>query len=265
MAKQTGISWTDATWNAWQGCTQISSGCAYCYMFRDKLKYGQDPEKVVRSKDVTFNRPLKWKEPMKIFTNSWSDVFHKDAEQWLPDFWNIIRQCPQHAFQILTKRHDRILQSLPTDWKNGWDNVWMGVSVEDQKNADIRIPVLLTVPAKIRFLSCEPLLSDLDIKKYLHGIHWVIIGAESGNGSKPKDTSVKYGYRECELEWIENIVKQCQDAGVPVFVKQLGTHLAKTMGLKDRSGADITEFPKHLQMQNFPVTDPLHINPNLFS
>lgn len=252
MGKETHIGWTDKTWNAWQSCTRISEGCAFCYMFRDKERYGQNPELVVRSKDATFNRPLHWKEPSKIFTNSWSDVFHKDAEAWLPDFWDIIRKCPQHSFQILTKRADRILQSLPPDWGDGWDNVWIGVSVENQKRADQRIPILLDIPAKIKFLSCEPLLSGLDLRKYLNGLHWCIIGGESGNGSKPKDPNVKYGYRECNLEWIKDIVNQCKEEKLPIFVKQMGTHLSKTMGLKDRTGSDINEFPQNIQFQEFP-------------
>lgn len=252
MAKESHIGWTDATWNAWQSCTRISEGCAFCYMFRDKERYGQDPELVTRSKPATFNRPLKWKEPLKIFTNSWSDVFHKDAEAWLPDFWDIIRKCPQHSFQILTKRADRILQSLPPDWGDGWDNVWIGVSVENQKRADERIPILLEVPARVKFLSCEPLLDRLDLNGYLHGLDWCIVGGESGNGSRPKDPSVKYGYRECELEWISSIVDQCKEADVKIFVKQLGTHLAKTMGLKDRTGSDISELPKNIRYQQFP-------------
>lgn len=144
------------------------------------------------------------------------------------------------------------MQSLPPDWGNGWNNVWIGVSVENQKRADERIPLLLKVPAKIKFLSCEPLLDGLDLKKYLSGLDWCIIGGESGNGSKPKDSSVKYGYRECKLEWIEDIVVQCQDAKVPIFVKQLGTHLSKNMGLNDRTGSDINELPSTIMFQEFP-------------
>jgi protein gp37 len=265
MAKETGISWTDATWNAWQGCHRISEGCAFCYMFRDKARYGKDPEVIVRSKDGTFNRPLNWKEPLLIFTNSWSDVFIEEAEQWLDEFWATIRKCPQHTFQILTKRIDRVMKSLPPDWGRGYENVWLGVSVENQKRADERIPVLLDIPAKVRFLSCEPLLSDLDLTNYLYNryhmggarnmynqVDWVIVGGESGFGNKPKDPTVKFGYRECKLEWIQNIVGQCKQADVPVFVKQFGSHLSKTMNLIDKTGADINEFPEHLRFQEFP-------------
>jgi len=151
MAQTTGISWTDATWNPWHGCRKISAGCKYCYMFRDKERYGQDPTVVMRSKS-NFNDPLKWamdteqigflpgkdKEPsafvgMKIFTCSWSDFFIQEADEWRADAWNIIRDTPEFTYQILTKRPERIMECLPPDWGRGYENVWLGVSVEDKE------------------------------------------------------------------------------------------------------------------------------------
>jgi protein gp37 len=164
MGEKTEIAWTEKTYNPWQGCTKMSPGCAHCYMFRDKRRYGQDPLVVVRSKDPTFYAPLRWREPALVFTCSWSDFFHAAADEWRDDAWDVIRRTPHLTYQILTKRQDRILQCLPPDWGPvGWPNVWLGVSVENQHFADIRIPALLQVPARVRFLSCEPLLGPVDL------------------------------------------------------------------------------------------------------
>lgn len=269
MGEATGIQWTEKTWNPIQGCHKISSGCKNCYMFTEKRRYGQDPDRVVRSADATFYAPLrKWKEPSLIFTCSWSDWFIEEADQWRADMWDVIRQTPHHTYQILTKRANRIAANLPTDWGAGWSNVWLGVSVEDQEQADNRIPHLLSVPAKMRFLSCEPLLGRVDLGllglsnpttypffncllgkeepgTYFRDakIHWVIVGGESGSGA-----------RECRLSWIDSIVRQCTSASVPVFVKQLGakptfadsaTGESVAMQIRDKKGGDVLDFPCH--------------------
>ena len=266
MAQTTGISWTDATWNPWHGCRKISAGCKYCYMFRDKERYGQDPTVVMRSKS-NFNDPLKWamdteqigflpgkdKEPsafvgMKIFTCSWSDFFIQEADEWRADAWNIIRDTPEFTYQILTKRPERIMECLPPDWGRGYENVWLGVSVED-KAALTRIEILSNVPAKLRFISFEPLLEYIIFGDYIDCLidyDWAIIGGESGNESG------KYRYRPCDANWIGNIATKLRKYGVTVFVKQLGTQLAKEMRLKSRHGQHITEWPQWLQYQEFP-------------
>ncbi len=214
-------------------------------MYRDKIKFGQDPSKVVRSKGK-FNEPLKWLEPTLIFTCSWSDWFIDEADAWREDAWDIIKQTPQHTYQILTKRSDRMWNNLPFGWEGGWDNVWLGVSVENQE-AVFRIEHLIDTPAKTRFLSIEPLIGPVILPELIN-ISWVIIGGESGNDNG------EYKYRPCEVMWIEDVIKQCNDQGVPVFVKQMGTHLSKQMGLKDRHGGDISEWPGHLRIRNFPNT-----------
>lgn len=266
MGEQSSIQWTENTWNPWHGCTKVSEGCKYCYMYRDKERYGQDPTTVMRSKS-NFNAPLKWKEPTLIFTCSWSDWFIEDADEWRKEAWAIIKKTPQHTYQILTKRPERILQCLPDDWGEGYPNVWLGVSVENEKNVN-RLWHLAHVPAKIRFVSAEPLLSHvylgLDAAMQWNGtqspdwntrmknlIHWVIIGGESGNETG------KYKYRECHFSWIEFIIQQCKEASVPVFVKQLGTFLGKELGLKDHHGGDIDEWPEHLRIREFPMTHPV--------
>lgn len=174
MGEKSSISWTENTWNCWQGCTKVSPGCAHCYMFRDKIKYGQNPEVVVRSSPATFNKPLLWQKQVAknnkrllVFTCSWSDFFHADADAWRDEAWAIIKQTPNLVYQILTKRPERILGHLPADWGDGYPNVWLGTSVENQHFADIRIPLLLKVPAIVHFLSCEPLLGQLDLREYL--------------------------------------------------------------------------------------------------
>jgi protein gp37 len=246
--EKTKIEWTDSTVNFWTGCKKVSEGCSRCYMYRNKERYGQDPTTVLRTKDKTFSQALKWKDPRRIFTCSWSDFFIENADRWRNDAWDIIKKTPQHDWQILTKRPERIMQCLPNDWGDGWDNVWLGTSIESQKYLQ-RAAILGEVPAIIRFISAEPLLGQIDLKQLgsdLDKYHWCIVGGESGNNNG------KYRYRECELEWIEKIINDLQGTSVSVFIKQMGTHLAKQMGLKDRHGGDLDEWPMNLRIREFP-------------
>jgi protein gp37 len=145
MGETTGIAWADRTWNPWHGCLKVSPGCKLCYMYREKKQYGQNPMLVQRSK-TKFNEPLKWNSG-RVFTCSWSDFFIEEADAWRPEAWEIIRKTPQLTYQILTKRPERIAAHLPADWGDGYSNVWLGVSVESQKYANERIPLLLKTPA----------------------------------------------------------------------------------------------------------------------
>lgn len=220
MSAQTGIEWTDATWNPWMGCTKVSPGCAHCYMFRERERYGWDPSAVLRSR-TKFQDPLRWKEPRRVFTCSWSDFFHPDADAWRPEAWEIIRQTPHHTYQILTKRPERVLGHLPADWHEersyggygqarAWQHVWLGVSIENQRWVE-RIG---RMPAHCRlFVSCEPLLGPVDLSEWLSEIGWVIAGGESGPNPRPT-----------ELDWLRALRDQCTAAGVPFFLKQLGGH-----------------------------------------
>lgn len=211
MGKVTGIEWTQHTWNPWQGCTKVSPGCAHCYMFRDKHRYGQDPETVVRSRPATFNKPLSWKDPALVFTCSWSDWFHEAADAWRADAWDIVRRTPHLTYQILTKRPDRIAAHLPPDWGDGWPNVWLGTSVENARWTH-RVQQLVNVPARVRFLSCEPLLGNVSLAAdWMPHLHWVIVGGESGPKARPMD-----------LDWARWLRDQCRVAGIPFFLKQLG-------------------------------------------
>lgn len=276
MAEDSKIQWTDATWNPWHGCTKVSPGCKFCYMYRDKERYKQDPTTVIKSK-ANFEAPLKWAgkpglcmaskrlakqslpDGSKIFTCSWSDFFIEDADEWRSEAWKIIKRTPEFQYQILTKRPERILECLPSDWGEGYPNVWLGVSAEDHDQWNIRVHQLMRIPAKVRFVSIEPFLGplywgisvelsgkDMGRPVYERGLDWVIIGGESGN-----DTG-KYRYRPSEIGWYEFVIDYCKKYNVPVFMKQLGTHLSKQLKLKDRHGGDISEWPDELKVREFP-------------
>lgn len=269
MAEKTAIQWTDATLNFWTGCKKVSDGCKYCYMYRDKERYGKDPAEVVEVSIKTINKIIKdldrqWAErlklqeitgqpakPILIFTCSWSDFFIEEADAWRGKAWDLIRSRPHFIWQILTKRPENVLTRLPEDWGDGWDNVWLGVSIENNKNLP-RIIELGDIPAKTRFISFEPLLSplyfeDLEEEFLNTKIHWAIIGGESGNDNGA------YRYRACEVEWIEKLIEDLQEANIFTFVKQLGTYTAKKLSLKDRHGGDWHEWPEKLRLREFPL------------
>lgn len=206
MGNVSSIEWTNSTWNPWHGCAKISPGCAHCYMYRDKQRFGQDPAVVVRSRTM-FDAPAKWKRGRMVFTCSWSDFFIEDADPWREEAWDIIRRTPQHTYQILTKRPDRIADHLPKGWP--FPNVWLGVSVENPRFF-WRIEILQGISAAVRFLSLEPLLSRLSFLP-LAGIAWVVVGGESGPLCRP-----------VKVEWVREIRQQCQDAGAAFFFKQWG-------------------------------------------
>jgi len=248
MAEKSNIQWTDATWNVAVGCSKVDEDCKFCYMYRESMNNTRYDPKVVRKTKTVFNLPLKLKEPSKIFTSSLTDFFHPEIDAFRNEAWDIIRRCPEHTFQILTKRPERIAECLPLDWGDGWDNVWLGTSVGSNKGRH-RIEQLVEVPAKIRFVSFEPLWEEVDLNfdvSTLIKIDWAIIGGESGNETG------KYRYRPCKLEWIESMATELYTCGTSIFIKQLGTHLAKEMGMKDRHGGNIEEWPFHLQVRNFP-------------
>ena len=269
----TSIEWTDVTWNPVSGCTRASAGCDHCYavtMTRRLEAMGQEKYSgltsvnqrgdrhfngVVRVHEDALTIPLGWKKPRKVFVNSMSDLFHKDVPfEFIDRVFAVMALCPQHTFQILTKRPERmaeyfsrsdvraevgtiaLVNALRMGRKDADDfrqirwplpNVWLGTSVENQQTADERIPHLLKVPASVRFLSCEPLLDRVDLRYYLDliyigkwekqarwqgtGIHWVIVGGESGHHARPM-----------HMKWVRSLRDQCQSAGVSFFMKQWG-------------------------------------------
>ncbi|MFH1023487.1 MAG: phage Gp37/Gp68 family protein [Planctomycetota bacterium] len=207
MSEKTNIEWTDSTWNSWLGCHKVSAACRHCYMERDMRRYGRDPNVVVRSR-TTFDAPVRWKEPKRIFTCSWSDFFIEEADPWRDEAWDIIRRTTRHTYQILTKRPERIAEHLPPDWP--FRHVWLGVTVENREAGLPRMDTLREIPATIRFISAEPLLADLEGIN-LDGFHWVIAGGESG----PHGRRMMPG-------WPRQLRDQCVACGIPFFFKQWG-------------------------------------------
>lgn len=258
MGDATAIEWTTATWNPWRGCSKVSPGCAHCYMFRDQRRYGKDPEVVVRAADNTFYAPIrakKWRElpaGSMVFTCSWSDWFHADADAWRYDAWEVVRQRPDLTWQILTKRPERIADHLPAGWGDGWPNVWLGVSIENRRFVG-RADVLREVPAAVRFISAEPLLGPLvhdqgeqddpiDEPEWtwsdgytgpalnLDGIDWLIAGGESGSRHRPM-----------RAEWVRDLRDYCEAAHVAFFFKQWGGTRPGGAALLD--GREHHDFP----------------------
>lgn len=214
IVSNTKIEWTEASWNPVTGCTRISNGCKNCYAFNMARRLNAMGNVRYRNGfNITFHedlldRPLKWKSPRKIFVNSMSDLFHEDIPlEYILKVFKTMNKAHWHTFQILTKRSKRlseIASHLP--WS---DNIWMGVTVEDS-SVKYRIDNLRTVPSKIKFLSLEPLLSDIS-RINLRNIDWVIVGGESGPRARP-----------VEVEWVRNIRDACLNQNVPFFFKQWG-------------------------------------------
>ena len=234
MGKTTAIEWTDATWNPWRGCLKVSQGCKNCYMYREQERYGKDPKVVVMAAPATFEAPLKWKEPMKVFTCSWSDFFIDQADEWRDDAWEIIRRTQHLTYQILTKRPENIESCLPVDWDKGYPNVWLGVSVESIEYL-WRVEALSEIPARVRFISYEPALGPVDFSPYAPVIQWIISGGESGNHPRPART-----------EWFRSVRDQCALNEIAYFHKQHGgrTKIEGAYGGKALDGVIHHEFPK---------------------
>lgn len=309
MSKTTNIEWADSTFNPWRGCSKVSPGCAHCYITSATplrvagYKHGQPR---IRAGAATWRLPHKWnvdasnREVRPRIFPSLMDWLDADVPiDWLADFLKLIYETPNLDWLLLTKRPEnfrpRILAACDwllkrfqpgdfklAEWASSWlhylgvprppKNVWIGVSVEDQKRADERIPQLLEIPAVARFLSMEPLLEAVDLKfaarsfgfpKHItkenravgmpQGIDWVIIGGESDQPGQPA--------RPCNTAWIESILTQCRRAGVTPFVKQLGSNAVATLpptraiyplNLKHKKGGDMTEWADELVCRQFP-------------
>lgn len=226
MGSKSSISWTDATWGPWRGCEKISAGCKNCYMFRDQQRYGRDPNKVVRTK-TTFEDPLKWQDPKVIFVCSWSDFFIQEADPWREDAWRVMYEAHWHTYMILTKRPERLLECMPKafDIDVIQDQIWFGVTIEDQKAADERLAPFEHFTFPNKFVSHEPLLGPINMFHWLHeeypdgegGRDWyvqpwvdyAIIGGESGPN-----------FREMKMEWARELRAQYAMADVPIHFKQ---------------------------------------------
>jgi len=302
---KTSIEWTDKVWNPVTGCTKVSAGCKNCWAERVFPRiYGRDRVPVndaacitnrdpdpannehfrsrrftdVRCHPERLEQPLHWRKPCRIFVNSMSDLFHESVHRdFILRVWHVMQRCPNHTFQILTKRPWRMKQliqewlpaALPLAYfhdiqESPPPNVWLGVSVENQKTADERIPLLLQTPASVRFVSVEPLLGPVDFTDKLgqwadcpehgrirrvdedgcclgcgadsmhYGLDWVLCGGESGPKARPMEEA-----------WARSVMLQCKSAGVPFFMKQ-GSK-ANWSDFKN-----FESFPKDLQVREFP-------------
>ena len=213
MSDKSGIEWTDATWNPVTGCNKVSAGCRNCYAERmaERLQK-MGAERYRNGFDLTLHedvleQPLKWKRGRRIFVNSMSDLFHENVpDDFIVKVFDVMKRCPQHTFQILTKRSERLAELGP--WLNWCPNIWMGVSVENQ-DVHFRIDDLRHCGAAVKFLSVEPLIGPLWPR--LDGIDWVIVGGESGPGARP-----------LRWEWVSAIYGLCMICNVPFFLKQWG-------------------------------------------
>jgi len=215
MSTQTSIEWTEQTWNPTVGCSKISPGCAHCYaeVMARRLKAmgvkGYENGFKLTLLPYRLDEPLNRIRPTVYFVNSMSDLFHEDIpDNYIRQVFDVIRQAPQHTFQVLTKRAER-MATFFTDYEPP-RNAWIGVTVEDKKHGLPRLEWLRQVPAFIRFVSVEPLLEDLG-KMNLKGIHWVIVGGESGPKARPM-----------KQEWVLNVKHQCEQQKAAFFFKQWG-------------------------------------------
>lgn len=231
------IEWTEMTWNPTTGCTKITSGCKFCYaeiMSRRLKAMGQEKYKnefELTLHPKTLEEPYTWKNPKMIFVNSMSDLFHKDVPiEYIQKIFKVMKDNPKHIFQILTKRADVLRHYDSNGWLDWGDNIWMGVTVEDDTVAH-RIDLLRQTGAKVKFLSCEPLLSDLP-NMNLQNIDWVIVGGESGRTPRP-----------IKEEWVHNIKEQCNSQSVAFYFKQWGGTNKKKNG-RLLNGQTYSEMPK---------------------
>ena len=335
----TSIEWATKVWNPVRGCSIVSAGCRSCYAMKQAHRFAGPGGKYegltqmsrggpvwtgeVRVVPEMLEAPLHWRKPQRVFVNSMSDLFHEDVPEKLIDrVFAVMALCPQHTFQVLTKRPERMRHYLSHTTGPGnvltrviaaaqriemprgqrkpdgpgwlWRNVWLGVSVEDQATADERIPLLLETPAALRWISFEPALGPVDFSTGFadrsdwcdlyghdigdhdgtcmqcsydpdrHYLDWIVVGGESGPGARPFD-----------VEWARSTVEQCKEAGVSVFVKQLGARPvcggqdlrpARSsdqpgadlerfpMRLRDRKGGDMEEWPADLRIREWPLS-----------
>lgn len=285
MAENTEIAWTHHTFNPVKGCQKVSEGCKHCYAESETKRYGLavwgPTAPRIRTAPENWKGPRKWNKRAalagvreRVFCASWADVGedHPDWVQPRRDLARLIEETPALDWLLLTKRPESLVRLFAdAGWSGAWPaNVWAGTTVENQGAADERIPHLLRVPARVHFLSCEPLLGPLDLRRHLEGgavcecdhktfrcnnnwircnaglrrPRWVIVGGESGYGSRPFD-----------LAWARSIRDQCKAAGTAFFFKQAGAKPlldGAPLVLRDRKGGDLAEIPEDLRIREWP-------------
>jgi protein gp37 len=245
MSEHSHIEWTDATWNPVRGCTKLSTpGCDHCYAatfaerFRGVKGHPYEQGFDLRLVPEKLAEPLRWKTPKMIFVNSMSDLFHKDVpEDYVEAVCRVMERANWHTYQVLTKRSSRMRNMLQTrlQFAAALPHIWWGVSVEDRAHGLPRVDHLRQAPAAIRFLSVEPLLEDLG-EIDLTGIHWVIVGGESGAGARPM-----------AKEWVLSLRDRCERASVPFFFKQWGG-VRKSKAGRDLDGRTYDGLPGRVEL-----------------
>jgi len=279
VGKDSKIEWTHHTFNPWIGCTKVSDGCKNCYAEAlmdkrwKKVKWGPGAIRQ-RTSRANWWEPIKWDNAAKkagvrrrVFCASLADVFDEEVpDEWRRDLLMLTHQTRNLDWLFLTKRAQKMkaFMNCPPEYMHTIRNIWLGVSVENQKTADERIPLLLDTPAAVRFVSYEPALGPVDFTPYWRVISdpekwlsWIIVGGESGHGARPFD-----------IAWARSVIHQCQAFGVPCFVKQLGAvplaapsfpgHVeGPPMLLADRKGGDPAEWPEDLRVREFPIANHL--------
>lgn len=268
MGEATNISWCHSTLNFWVGCTEVSAACNFCYARTMSERYGWakwgDYPRHRTALSTRHHNPMKWQRTAKqfiekmsgrrrVFVNSLSDFFDNQVPpDWRADSWALMAECPDLDFLLLTKRPQNIKKMLPASYVEQlvgrdlppwpWRNVWLGVTAENQEEADRRIPALLKVPATVHFISAEPLLEPIDVSRWMtetgwpHSLDWVITGCESGRNARPFPVDGDRMLRD-----------QCKTAGVAFFEKQ-------RPGTRGKVITDINQFPEDLRIQEFPAT-----------
>ncbi len=238
---QSSIEWTEMTWNPTTGCNKLSAGCKFCYaevMSRRLQAMGVEKYKdnfKLRIHPKELDLPYTWKKPKVVFVNSMSDMFHKDVPiAFIQQVFKVMKENPQHVFQVLTKRADVLRYYDSEGWLEWTHNIWMGVSVEDSRVRH-RIDLLRETGARVKFLSCEPLIGPLPDMN-LNGIDWVIVGGESGRKPRPM-----------KPEWVQDIKEQCQRSNTAFFFKQWGGTNKKAAG-RELDGQTYDEMPSIEQL-----------------
>jgi protein gp37 len=253
MSSLSKIEWTDATWNPVRGCTKISPGCKHCYAetfaerFRGVPGHPYEQGFDLRLVPEKLAEPLRWQSPKMIFVNSMSDLFHDGVpDEYIEAVAKVMVRANWHTYQVLTKRSGRMSALLRTRLRfaAGAAHIWWGVSVENRQYGLPRLRDLQTTPAAVRFLSVEPLLEGLG-RINLDGIHWVIVGGESGNGARP-----------LKREWVTSIRDQCNEANIPFFFKQWGGVRKKHAG-RALDGKTYDGFPTRVSNPVSPIATAL--------
>ena len=313
MTKST-IEWTNDTWNPLLGCSKVSAGCSRCYAVGHVQRMAGNPNATIHAANAgltarhrngqldwtgtirllpeRLDQPLHWAKPRRVFANSLSDLFHPDVpDDFIAHVWAVMALTPQHTYQILTKRPERIepilstprfysqvliaAQGLRTRFpRKGLgdipisnpathllENVWIGTSCEDQAAADARVPHLLATPAAVRFLSCEPLLGPIDLEPWL----WTVAYHDDGQGDVAPEQepsgAISWcivggesgpGARPLQADWLNGLVERCIEADVPLFVKQTGSAWAREHGYTDRKGGSPEEWPTGWRIRQWP-------------